>query len=149
MMVPNYPSSPHRSVLSVHVKSQIEKQLPSPEDQLVADVRGFIAGEGYDIPSPEMEEVVKGDIGQIKQNLRRLMLQRGYDQERVTQTLEKQELPNPQPALNGGAIPKVLKELAVEDLEFRNTLKVDNKTAPIQALETFLSTWLVTTSVNR
>ena len=132
-----HPSSPHRSVLSVHVKSQIEKQLPSSEEQLVAEVRVFLAGEGYDILPSEVEEAVKGNTSLIEHSLRDLMLKRGYDPQRVSQTLAKPDLSNAQAALKGGAMPNVLKEVTVDDLEFRNTLKVDDKPAPIQPLETF------------
>ena len=132
-----HPSSPHRSVLLVRVQSQVEKQLPSSEDRLVADVRVFLAGEGYDIPPSEVEEAVKMDTSLIEQNLRDLMLKRGYDQERVAQTLGKPDLLNAQVVVNGRAMPNVLKEVTVNDLEFRNTLKLDNKPVPIQPLETF------------
>ena len=103
----------------------------------MAEVRVFLAGEGYDILPSEVEEAVKGNTSLIEHSLRDLMLKRGYDQERVAQTLGKPDLLNAQVVVNGRAMPNVLKEVTVNDLEFRNTLKLDNKPVPIQPLETF------------
>jgi len=140
-----HPSSPHRSVLSVHVKSQIETTVPDFAQQLADGVRIFIAKEGYDIPPAEVAEAVKGDVNSLPQNLYNLILKHGYDKDRVAGSMAKgAEMFKAQitmnGAANGAATPKsnVLKEIKVEDMQkFRSTLRVGDKPAPVQPLETF------------
>jgi hypothetical protein len=145
-----HPSSPHRSVLSVHVKSQIEHNPTPLADQLAQGVRLFIANEGYDIPPAEVTEAVKGDIHQVPQKVYELILKHGYNHERVAKSLAKgadmfsaQAAAQAIPTANGtvekdGAKVQVLKEIRIQDLQkFRATLKVGEKPAPIQPLETF------------
>ena len=140
-----HPSSPHRSVLSVHVKSQIENKIPDFAQQLADGVRIFIAKEGYDIPPDEVTDAVKGDINSLPQNLYTLIIKHGYDKDRVTGSMAKgAEMFKAQITMNGVAddttTPKwnVLKEIKVEDMQtFRNTLRVGDKPAPVQPLETF------------
>jgi hypothetical protein len=108
-------------------------------------VRIFIAKEGYDIPPDEVTEAVKGDINSLPQNLYTLILKHGYDKDRVTGSMAKgAEMFKAQITMNGvaddTATPKwnVLKEIKVEDMQtFRNTLRVGDKPAPVQPLETF------------
>src|SRR5207248_572802 len=71
-----------------------------------------------------------------EQRLRDLILRHGYENHRVEQSLAKLELLH-ETTTNEVAIPNVLKEVKVEDLEFRRTLTVDDKPTPIQPLETF------------
>jgi insulysin len=131
-----HPSSPDRSVLSVHIQSQVEKRAPSPNDELVEGIRLFLAGEDYEIPLPELTQAVEVETSLIKQSLRDLILKHGYESQRVEQTLERAEILNA-PKINGEAKSVALKEVNAKDLEFRNTLKIDEKPAPIQPLETF------------
>jgi insulysin len=138
-----HPSSPHRSVLSVHVKSQIETPAPDPNEQLAEMVRLFIATEGYDVPPEEVTEAVKGDPSLIPQNISALIVARGYDNDRVAQSMAKgaemlsAQLEGREVTANGVA-DRVLKEVKVDDLQkFRDTLKVDDKPNPVQPLETF------------
>src|SRR5208282_5802350 len=98
-----HPSSLHRSVLSVHVKSQIENNLPNSADQLVADVRLFIVDEGYDIPPSEVADAVNGDFSSIPDRISSLLLKHGYDRDRVAQSLAKStKVFNAQTATNTG-----------------------------------------------
>ena len=93
-----HPSSPHRSVLSVHVKSQIENHLPNSTDQLVTDVRLFIAGEGYDISPSEVADAIKGDFSSIQDRISTLLLKHGYDESvwlKVLQKVQKCLMPKP------------------------------------------------------
>lgn len=127
-----HPSSPHRSVLSVHVKSQIEHQPPDFAQQLAENVRLFIANEGYDIPPPEVADAVKGDPSLIPQSLYAVIVKHGYNKERVAGSMAKgAEILNAQIAMNGvangesAAKPQVLKEVKVKDIhKFRGTLKM-------------------------
>jgi len=140
-----HPSSPHRSVLSVHVKSQIENKVPDFAQQLADGVRIFIAKEGYDIPPGEVTEAVKDDVNSLPQNLYTLILKHGYDKDRVAGSMAKgSEMFKAQISMNGvangAAGPRwnLLKEIKVEDIQkFRNTLRVGDKPTPVQPLETF------------
>jgi insulysin len=141
-----HPSSPHRSVLSVHVKSQIEHHPPTLEDQLAQGVRLFITNEGYDIPPTEVTEAVQGDLSLVPQKIYALILKHGYNQERVAKSLAKGAdmfTAMIAPTANGtvkedGIKTQVLKEVRIEDLQkFRATLEVGGKPAPVQPLETF------------
>jgi insulysin len=140
-----HPSSPHRCVLSIHLKSQIESKVPDFAQQLADGVRIFIANEGYDIPPAEVAEAVNGDVNSLPQNLYALILQHGYDKDRVAASMAKgKEMFEAQITMNGDSdgvatpISKVLKEVMVEDIKkFRSTLRVGDKPAPVQPLETF------------
>ena len=138
-------SSPHRSVLSVHVKSQIESSLPGFGEQLAEGVRLFIANEGYDVPPSEVAESIKGDLSQLPQRLFAVIVKHGYDQERALQSLEKgAEMFKAQTEVNGepnGEVkhkPEGLREIKIQDMKaFRKTLKLDEKPTPVQPLEIY------------
>lgn len=140
-----HPSSPYRSVLSVHVKSQIEHQPPDFAQQMADNVRLFIANEGYDIPPPEVAEAVKGDPSLIPQNLYSVIVNHGYNKDRVAASMAKgAEILKAQIEANsitngdGPAKTQVMKEVKVDDIhKFRSTLKAGEKPAPVQPLETF------------
>jgi hypothetical protein len=123
----------------VHVKSQIESHPPTSTDQLVGDIRSFIASEGYDLPPSEVADAANGDYDQITQNLRSLMLKHDYNKSRVDESLAKRAEMNNSPS-STKTTPKsnILREVKVDDVRsFRKTLKVDQKPAPVQSLETF------------
>lgn len=140
-----HPSSPHRRVLSVHVKSQIEHHPPDFTEQLATGVRLFIANEGYDIPPSEVAEAFKGDLSLVPQNLYSIIIGHGYDKDRVAKSMAKgAEIFDAQIAMdgvangNGGIKSHVLREVKVENIKkFRSTLKVDDKPSPVQPLETY------------
>ena len=102
---------------------------------MLSDVRLFLAKEGYDIPPSELQEAVN-ESPLMEQRLRDIILKHGYDNHRVERSLAQRELLRDS-STNGVAIPNLLKEVVVEDLKFRHTLKVDDKPTPIQPLETF------------
>ena len=145
-----HPSSPHRSVLSVHVKSRIEHQPPDPAQQLADNVRLFVANEGYDIPPPEVAEAVKGDSSLIPQNLYALIVKHGYNKDRVAKSMAKgAEILNAQIAANAVvngknvASSRAIKEVKVDDIhKFRSTLKLGEKPSPVLPLETFYESHL-------
>jgi len=142
-----HPSSPHRSVLVVHVKSQIETKVPVFEDQLAEGVRLFITNEGYDIPPSKITEAVKGDISLLPQTLYSILLSHGYDQERVTKSMTKgadmfkaqtEIMMNGSAKESNGTYSHVLQEVRIQDIQkFRAGLPMDDKPVPIQPLETF------------
>lgn len=118
------------------------------------NIRLFIANEGYDIPPPEVAEAVKGDPSLIPQNLYSVIVKHGYNKDRVAASMAKgTEILKAQIAANaitngvingdGAAKTKVLKEVKVDDIhKFRSTLKVGEKPAPVQPLETFYESHL-------
>jgi len=140
-----HPSSSERSVLSVHVKSQIGHQTPDPIEQLAEDVKLFIANEGYDIPPDEVTEAVNGDLNLLPQKLLQLIVARGYDADRAARSVAKgAEILNAQIQANGDAKTNGVienhdvKVIRVDDLEkYRNTLALDDEPVPVQPLETF------------
>jgi hypothetical protein len=134
-----HPSSSHRSVVSVHVKSQIKSHPRTSTDQLVSEIRFFITREGYDIPPSEVSEAANGDYDQITQNLHSLMLKHGYDNTRVEESLAKwTEMNNSPSTTKSTGTFNILNEVKVIDIDnFRKTLKMDQKPAPVQLLQTF------------
>jgi len=139
------PSSPHRSVLSIHVQSQIPHEPPDFHQQLAEGIRLFIAQEGFDIPPSEVAEVVKGDASRIPQEILALLLKHGYDKELAMKSMAKgSTMLEAQIAANGTSAAEtrasfnVLKEVKIDDIrKFRATLTVGDKPLPIQPLETF------------
>ena len=109
------------------------------------NVRLFIANEGYDIPPPEVAEAVKGDPSLIPQNLYSVIVNHGYNKDRVAASMAKgAEILKAQIEANsitngdGPAKTQVMKEVKVDDIhKFRSTLKAGEKPAPVQPLETF------------
>ena len=139
-----HPSSPHRRVLSVHVKSQAKQNVANIREQLLGDDGLLIAGEGYDVRPPDVEKAIEREVEPITQNLQSLNLTHGYDQEQMEQSLAKwTHMFESQLAKNGeptgaAAVASVLNEVTVEDIDkLRRTLKVDDKPAPVQQLQTF------------
>ncbi len=142
-----HPSSPDRSVLTVHVKSQIEPKATAFEDQLAEGVRLFIANEGYDIPPSKVTEAVKGDRAVLPETLYSILLSHGYNQERVMKSMTKgadmfkaqtEIMTNGDAHQSNGIHPNVLKEIRINDVQsFRTTLLMDDKPVPVQPLETF------------
>lgn len=139
------PSSPHRSILSVHVKSQIARPPPDFHQQLAERIRLFIAQEGFDIPPSEVAEVVKGDMSRIPQEILALIIKHGYDRELAVKSMAKgKSMLEAQIAANGAsagesvASVNVLKEVKIDDIcTFRATLTVGDKPMPMQPLEMF------------
>lgn len=142
-----HPSSPDRTVLTVHVKSQIEPKATTFEDQLAEGVRLFITNEGYDIPPSKVTEAVKGDPAVLPETLYSIILSHGYDQERVMKSMTKgadmfkaqtEVLTNGNAHQSKVGHPNVLKEIRIDDVQsFRTTLLMDDKPVPVQPLETF------------
>ena len=139
------PASPHRSVLSVHVKSQIAHQPPDFHQQLADNIRLFIAQEGFDIPPSEVAEVVKGDTSQIPQKILALIIKHGYDKDLAMKSvakgsaiLEAQIAATAVPSGDGQVSANLLKEVKIDDIrKFRATLRVGEQPLPVQPLETF------------
>ena len=139
------PSSPHRSVLSIHVQSQITHEPPDFHQQLAEGIRLFIAQEGFDIPPSEVAEVVKGDTNRIPQEIMALLIKHGYDKDLAMKSMAKgSTMLEAQIAANGTSVGEtrasfnVLKEVKIDDIrKFRSTLTVGDKPLPIQPLETF------------
>ena len=134
------PTSCNRSLLSVQVKSQIEKGESGGNAQLLAEVRVLLASEGYNIPPAEVSSAVQGDPPEILTNLTSLLLRHGYDDhDRISQTIGRLEsLAMGSKETYDTSPLKVLKETNVEDLEqFRSSLEVGEYPKPIEPLETF------------
>lgn len=139
------PASPHRSVLSVHVKSQIAYQLPDFQQQLADNIRLFIAQEGFDIPPSDVAEVVKEDTSRIPQEILALIIKHGYDKDLAIKSMEKgsamleaQISANAASTGKGEISANVLNEVKIDDIQkFRATLRVGEQPLPIQPLETF------------
>jgi hypothetical protein len=139
------PCSPHRSVLSVHVKSQVAHQSPDLQQQLAEGIRLFLAQEGFDIPASEVAEAVKTDVGRIPQEILALIIKHGYDRELAVKSMAKgSAMLEAQIAANNASATgtqtpfKVLNEVKIDDIrKFQATLTVGDKPMPIQPLETF------------
>jgi insulysin len=135
------PSSPERSVLSVHVKSQVAITQQEFSTQLAEGVKAFVTSEGYEIPPAELSEVLQSDMSVLPEKLFSTLIARGYDPSRVERSLVKgQEMFAAQttPVANGTVRECPLREVKVSDLTaFRSTLELDEKPLPVQPLETF------------
>ena len=129
------------------MKSQVE---PSPSQflkQLAEGISSFVASEGYDIEPSELALVLEGgDLDLIPQKLYATIIARGYDKARVERSLAKgkeiftsqRESMNASAQENGVVRKSSLKEISVDDIrQFRKTLKLKDKPAPVQPLETF------------
>lgn len=141
-----HPSSPHRSVLSVHVTSQVKPTSSHLREQLVEGIKSFVASEGYDIPAAEVAAAVQGDLDHIPQKLFALITSKGYDKSKVemsmargAEMLKAQTEMNGVVHSNGGPDFNIgLKETRIEDIQaFKKTLTMDEKPMPVQPLETF------------
>jgi len=140
-----HPSSPTRSVLSVHVASQIQPAPSHFAEQLLDGIKLFVASEGYEIPPLELSSALQGELSTVPQKLYALIMSKGYDKARVEVSMAKgTEILKAQTEMNGivhrveGNGSKGGKEIRITDPgAFKKTLKVDIKPMPVQPLETF------------
>ena len=139
-----HPSSPHRSVLSVQVKSQIESKPPDFAQKLAEGIKQFIAKEGYEISDTEVAETLKHEMSLIPQALFAAIVKHGYDKGRVAASMTrgadilKAQAAHANSAGQDSGRRSVLKEVRVDDIKsFRSTLPMGEKPSPTVPLETF------------
>jgi hypothetical protein len=140
------PSSPSRSVLSVHVTSQIPPPASHFTEQLLEGIKFFVASEGYDLNPSEIAAAIQGDLDLLPQKLCTLLVSKGYEKMRVELSMAKgSDILKAQTGMNGLVHPSGgngleggVKEVRVTDLPaFKNTLRKDVRPMPVQPLETF------------